>query len=299
VIITAAWASALAAFSLFLISLGLDPLPSSVLAKSSYATADSSAAVLMERLQFALLHPTVAVCIVVLVIDAVLARRWGSLHWFVALVVGLHAVAGDFGWFGRYEIYFVAAVTPSLVALTSTWMRRDRLGRWYVALAATSAVLALLPLAWKTVETPAAARDIHSQQAQTAAFVRDHWRQPIAVNDLGMVAYRGGQDVLDLWGLASAEAREARALGGSPQWPSQLMEQEGVELAAIYTAWFDPQTTASWSHVGTLTGTEPVSSGGSRVEFYATSPEARDEACSALEQFKRDVPSYTSVTTYC
>jgi hypothetical protein len=67
-------------------------------------------------------------------------------------------------------------------------------------------------------EIPLASTNIHIQQAQMARFVADYWRQPVAVNDLGLVAYRGGEYTLDLWGLASQEARIARPSRARDGW---------------------------------------------------------------------------------
>jgi hypothetical protein len=299
-VVTSTWVASLAAFSWFLTSLDLSPLPSSILAKSDFNGQDSALTAVLDGVATALAQPSVLVCLLALGADGLIMRRWGPLHWFVISVTGAHAVAGDFGWFGRYEIYFIAAVLPCLVELISGWrFVVHHLIPGYVAVMTVAVTLALVPLGVKTLHTPAAARDIRSQQAQTAEFVRTHWRRPIAVNDLGLVAYRGEQQVLDLWGLASQEAREARLRGESTTWPSRLLHREKVQLAAIYTAWFAPSSVQDWRYIGTLRGAPPVSSGGRRVDFYALDEHTAGTACAALERFAGEVAPPTVVVTSC
>jgi hypothetical protein len=138
-----------------------------------------------------------------------------------------------------------------------------------------------------TVVTPRASEDIWHQQAQTARFVHDYWAAPVAVNDLGLVSYRGGQPVLDLWGLASQDARRLR-VSQTDHWVGPLVRRSGVQLAAVYPQWFSHQIPAAWVRVGTLVGAPPVASSSREVVFYATRPDAVTDACTSLARFRKD-----------
>ena len=284
---TLAWLLPLVGFSVFLMSLGLDPLPSSVLAKSALAGSASPAVTLGWHVVAAfVLHPVFLLAFGAFVLDAVVMRRWTLLHSFGAFLLAAHAVAGNFEPLCRYELYVLAAILPAFTDLAGRWWcgprRQVVAGRCVV----TVVVISTAPLALWAVRTPAASADIASQQAQTARFVAEYWQRPIAVNDLGLVAYRGGQPVLDLWGLASQEARKDRLAGGT--WLGPLVAERGVQLAAVYPEWFPGQIPGSWVEVATLTGTRRVASAERTVSFYATTPGGVPIVCDAVERFAAD-----------
>ncbi|MFT3857748.1 MAG: hypothetical protein QM742_09705 [Aquabacterium sp.] len=119
-----------------------------------------------------------------------------------------------------------------------------------------------------------ASANIAQQQAVMARLARE-LNEPVAVNDLGLVALRSGVRVLDLWGLASAEALQARLKG---PWTGaridQLMASQHVEIAMIYKNWF-PDLPPSWTHVGGLVLAVPQASAAEpEVALMARTPEA-------------------------
>lgn len=289
-----------AAFSSFLMGLGLDPVPSSILVKSDLTGADSltqAGAVLVNRLHAAAVNPVFMAALAVTVIDVFRIRRVDLVQGYVLTVLALHAVAGQFGWWGRYEVYLAVAVVVPVLSFVWAWSTTQT---WRVIRIAALAVLMLAP--WKlfatTVATPLAAREISLQQAQTARFVSDYWRAPIAVNDLGLVAYRGGQVTVDLWGLGDGKARVMR-LQREPGWMQELVDQRQVRLVAVYPAWFQDDIPASWTEVARLQTPGLVAVAGSVVSYYAVSPADVDGACTAIEEWQASLPAPDSVTTTC
>ncbi|QIG42525.1 hypothetical protein G5V58_06830 [Nocardioides anomalus] len=281
---TGTWLALAASFSGFLVWSGLDPLPSSVLVKSDTG-AGSLPAAMADQVSIALSQPGFVVCVVVVALNALLRRRWTVLHTFAGVVLVGHGLAGHFNGLGRYELYVYLGLLPLLVRLATQWRSRAALPA-LVAVLGLSALVGQTPLFFNTLATPSASRDIWSQQAQTAAFVRDEWRRPVAVNDLGLVAFRGGQPVLDLWGLASEDARVARLDGGDPGWMDAIVRRSGVRLVAIYADWFDGEIPTSWTLAGRITGASPVSSSHQTVDLYAPDPADADEICAELLDFR-------------
>lgn len=292
----AAWAAALAAFSGFLLLLGLDPLPSSVLAKTHYPPGTSLAMDAAGRIHFAFTQHTFVLCLVVVLGDALVRRHWSALHTYVVVILGAHAVLGDFGWFGRYELYALAACLLALARLVSQW-RLPHVVPLRVALGA-AAVAACWPLVSDTMLTPVAARDIWSQQAQTGRFVAAYWRAPVAVNDLGQVSWQGGEPVLDLWGLADQQTRVAR-LDGTPHWVRTSVDRSGARLVVVYPGWFDHEISPAWRRVGTLVGAPTVTSDSREVAFYVVGAADYGRACRDLTAFAATVPATTRVFVTC
>ncbi|QGZ66075.1 hypothetical protein [Paraburkholderia acidisoli] len=257
-------------FSLFLHHHGLGFLPSSVLAKESMTNGLGPAwNVLLNVVQ----SPGLVLMEVCLAVASWRRdRTWGLL---IATVCVLHLLFGKSGAFGRYDAYLAL-----FVALCGARLLIGRAQYWRGALAV---VLLGVPFAYATVCTPAASSNIYYQQAQLAEIVRA-LGAPVAANDIGLIALRGNQYLLDLYGLGSVSALRARQSHADPVWMSDLMQKKGVHYAIIYDRWF-PTRPAAFQRVGTLTlHGWIVSAALPTVTFYAT-----DSASAAkLRQTLRD-----------
>jgi hypothetical protein len=292
-------------FCLYLHHLGLAWLPSSVLAKSPTAGAQGLPAVL-AILSSGLLHNLGrygAQFAPILALLAVAAGRGGGGDRRVAIFAGLPILAqlaiGPFGWFGRYEIYALALGWAAVLVLYGPVIARWLDGGW----GAFAAGVAL----WITAQfgyvkyallTPAAASEIHLQQYQMHRFVAEVWRRPVAVNDIGWVAYGNPNYVLDLAGLGSETARLARVRGGEdPAWMDRLARSHQVGIAMVYPDWFKrlPQ---DWTPVATLAGdpNHARATGENRVTFYATRPEEIPAARKAVADFAGKLPAGAVLT---
>lgn len=184
---------------------------------------------------------------------------------FCAAGVGLaHVALGEFGRDARYEVYAL-----TLLASVGVFAARAHLQTWPPRLVA---VALLLVAGWSplldTLASPAASRNIHEQQHQMHRFVTEFHPVPSAVNDLGWVAYRNPQPVLDLIGLGTEEVRSLRMSGRYDQAAIQrLVQERGVRLIMVYEKSFGPLLPRSWSRVAELK-TSWVVTGGDRVAFF-------------------------------
>jgi hypothetical protein len=290
----------LIAFSLWAVSTGLDPLPSSVLLKSNLANGSGSVfAAVKSAVLVAIGNQVFTVLVAAVLAHLLISWRITALHVYALVVLGGHAVAGQFGWFNRYELYAYAAVVPVLVWFARRPLRAVVEARHPLRFVAAGAALAAglaAPYVKGAAFIPAASRNIYVQQAQMARFVSDHWREPVAVNDIGLVAYDGGEYVLDLWGLASQDVREARATLDGTEWMAEMAAEHDVSLVMIYRSWF-PEIPETWEPVAVLTLEVPkVTVGGRAVTFLATSAADVDRLRQELEAFARTLPSGAALT---
>jgi hypothetical protein len=149
-----------------------------------------------------------------------------------------------------------------------------------------------------TLDTPLSANNIYEQQYQMHRFVRDFYARPVAVNDLGWVAYRNPNYVLDLWGLGYEPARVARfasdvdAAAGRPRrpWVEQLVAARPVDLAIVYDEWFADMVPPGWTRVARLWRSHSHLTGNASVAFYAASPGAVADISVALQRFENALP---------
>ncbi len=285
------------AFSAFLLSHGLGILPASVMAKSEVMRASGAPFALALNLYVNLLGDTQGAVLLsglVLLLAAACDGRRPASERGLALAIG-GALAGEFlfgklGAYFRYEAYIWAATLVALVHLY-----RDALARILApgaALAPQIAALGGLAAAslgylFALASTPIATNNIYDQQYQMHRFVAAYYRAPVAVNDLGWVAFRNPRYVLDFGGLASRQALLARLNEPGSDWMRRLAHEHDVHLAMIYDGWF-PQRPAEWVRVGTLKFTQlRITAAMSEVSFYATDSASVPAIRAALEEFQR------------
>ena len=288
-------AAALAGFSLFLASIGQGVLPTSVVAKSFGSQSDSFALRIADSIASNLL--SVEGCMLLLG-TLLLLRKRSSADAPIALVVaaaaGLHFLIGKFGWFSRYEIYIwtvaLAALLfcyrAELLALTQPHGGNRRLR----LLVPTLLLLASLPYLRTQVLTPLAANNIYEQQFQISRFIADFYQRPVAVNDLGLTSFLGGQYVLDFYGLGSRSALALRESEAPVDWMDRLAGEHAVRLAILYEDWF-PSQPASWIPLGDLyLGRARVSAFSRRVRFFALDAQTARQTTALLLRFSATLP---------
>ena len=316
-----AGAAAIGAFSLMLHALGLPPLPSSVLIKSSGpAHAGQPALVAMalhvaemvtsnigsgEGLFLTCLTLTVAAMVGIKWTSTDAADRNAAILGLVAVAVGAtHLALGRVDGFSRYAVYVLALEAGVLLIGCTTGRRTPRRrGAWRpwapalivpaLALALTSPVAIYMH---RSLRSDIAARNIYEQQFQMHRLVADFYRQPVGVNDIGLVAFDDPVPVLDLWGLGSEDARLARRGDPTGAWMKTLADRHGVGLAMIYDDWF-PARPASWIRVAALRLAGPQeSAGGDVVTLYATAPDRVAAIDRALDRWAPTLPPGVALT---
>jgi len=309
----------LAAFSLFLVASGLPPLPSSVLAKAGDPDFRGHVISFLPRLFRSLAHTWsgrwfVLLGVLLLVFAAAPGRRAERLL-AVVLAAGLIAqlTFGSFGGFHRYEIYMLAVAFTATVLVHRASIRAAFRVAPRVAGTATLVLLGVASIrsAVVTAATPLAVHELHRQQYLMGRFAREVLRAPVAVNDLGLVSFRNPYFVVDLWGLGSPKALEARHAATDMAWADSLCRRHGVRVAMIYDPWFPPRP-STWTRVAELrfapASELPVArsplggvarsvygrgrnvvAANDRVSFYSLDPAHEPEVRAALERFRAEL----------
>ena len=190
---TVGWIVPLASFSAFLVALGLDPLPSSVLAKSAYTEGTSPVQVLADKLGHVGTHPSVL---------AVLA----GANWSCAGGGPPSTPTSRSSWartsppvsggrYGRYELYALAAVLPPIARLAADWEPvTEPVGRLAHGLVLALVAVAMVPYAHVTVEIrrpPPASRSSRARRRSSCATTGgNRWRSTTSVRSAGSGASR-------------------------------------------------------------------------------------------------------------
>lgn len=292
----------LSTFSVFLMALDLGAFPTSIVVKSGVVEAGGTIPSVVDNIQRTLFsRPGIFLSIGALslfsyaLLGSVAKRRLLASVSFCA--VGMHIVAGKYGWYNRYEIYILVyfLMTGFYIfgpAITKR-IRQDKEEVNIFKAIALSLVCGSVFAATYVNDLftiPLASNNIYEQQYQMHRFVVDYYKRPVAVNDLGYVAYKNNNYVLDLWGLGSKQALDLRAASNDGIWMRELAEDRNVGLVMIYDDWFKQQP-PEWVRIGELQlGHKRITPAESKVAFYATSREAVAEIQRNLSKFAESLP---------
>jgi hypothetical protein len=300
-------ACCLAAYAASMVWRGLPLLPSSVLLKARIAEAayehTSALSAIVDNLLASLISPYGRRLILLGL--AMSGCAWWQRADRKALVVGgtvvaaisAHLAFGQYNWFYRYEVYIIALA--GLALLWSVAQLKPRLDprAWAVTRIALVLLLAFvgMPYVSAALVTPFAARNMYEQQYQMGRFAQAFYQHPVAVNDLGLVAYKNPNFVLDLWGLGSEPVRKAKLAGQyGPAQMAALAFEHRVDLVMIYDSWFRDGVPRSWTKVAVL-HTNLVTAAGADVAFYRTPTADADELTRALAAFAAALPPRDSL----
>ena len=277
-------------FAAFLMSQGLEPLPASVTAKLGDQPDEGALANLRLNVatyggRYLLALSTVLALLSFTLWRSDIRRAYFGLA--LAAAGFAHLAFGSTGWLDRYENY---AVLVTFAGIALVLADRAQLVK------VTVLAIALLGGAWTygpyIPNNLANMRAIHQQQSQMSRFVKDHVKAPVAVNDLGYVAWRNPHYVLDLWGLASKEALVLRQAGECTNWADDLADRNGVVLAMIYEERLGCFLGPDWVRLGSLWTLDADGAflGGPEVAFYARNEAQAERLRSELVSWSKGLP---------
>jgi hypothetical protein len=286
----------LALFSAFLAHLGLGIAPTSVLLKAPILDPERKAG-LLSGLRTTLRDPTgvlLALSGIWMLSLALFSTRPAQEKTFAAsaaLATSLHAVAGSYGAYHRWEPYIVAFVLLALLYLERRPIS-DAVARWPAPLMAAVAALWCVAVGSRYIfgltTIPIAANNIYEQQYQMHRYAADFERGGVAVNDVGYVSFGNRNYVLDVLGLGSPGPPAGE--DSLSTWVSGPVARHGIETAMIYDEWFADHPRA-WRRVGVLRLSRPkITPAWESVSFYATSEEAYPRVRRRVAAFQATLP---------
>jgi len=289
----------LLSFSIFLRSLGLDVLPSSVLTKSDPFASGGQLMGFVENLRVNIgyrqgsLLGVALIPLLAITFGAHRERQDRVLAAWLACSIATHLILGAFGEFFRYELYLWSAAL-----LTGIHLSRGMLVRFVQHSSATVFALSLAgfvmfactPYLYATLVTPFGANNIYEQQYQMHVFAKDYYHGPVAVNDIGLVSYRNDAYTLDLFGLATPESLRMRRADPTGRWLALETQKHHVHLVMIYDSWF-PKHPETWIPLGHLElGGHKITPDERTVSFYATDALTAGAVAPMLRRFAARLP---------
>jgi hypothetical protein len=231
--------------------------------------------------------------------------RWtkNAVRLSVALgTTAAHVELTSHNWFYRYEAYVIAldvtvialALLDLMPSFTAAYRALRRAPMAAVG-AVIAAVVAVSPLGRRAFDaeanTPTGCRNVYEQQVQSARFLARYFpNDPVAINDIGAVAFFGDEPIVDLVGLADQRVARAKKL----QFDVKLTPDEvgalasAAPVALVYDDWVAHP--ATWVNVGVLRIDRARSVASPQVSIYATSGASVPRVIGALRDFEPSLP---------
>jgi len=296
----------LGGFSIFLTSLGLDPFPNSVIAKSSVVGSGGA----LDRFVLNFLgslynRQGLVLCFGVLMLLFYLfwskkEIKRKQLAAVTIIAVFLHFIAGRYGWYNRYEIYILAfeivVILYLFLPLFSKNLFRSNKSNLnlfnVISFAVVVTVVVGVPYIYALFSIPKASNNIYEQHYQMHKFVVNYYNKPVAVNDIGYVSYKNSNYVLDLWGLGSQKALKFRFHSHNANWKQNLIDEANVKLVMIYDDWFHNDIPDEWKKIGELhLGKKKITPARRAVSFYSTDNKSYPEILRKIILFSKTLPA--------
>ncbi len=298
----------LAGFSFFLLGLGLEFLPGSVLVKAHIRLGETDIVKLLGNgLAKSLRHPR---GLMLLEIAAMTVLGMGLAaykkkaintpeFWAGLILLGIalgHILFGEYHGFARYEIYaFVAALLlgayllrPVVERLIVSRGGRIRLRLWFVILLAA---LGGSYIVGPTADLIAASRNIYEQPFQVARFVRDFHQADVAANDIGLISYRNEDRVFDVVGLANRQARQIHHGRDFYALLKTMAQQQNIKLAILHKEILPSNIPDNWRQLAVLhLSAKNLILAHPRMYFFATAPEYAPVLQEKLRRFAATLP---------
>lgn len=261
---------------------------------------------LMDRLgaEAAILVVAVA-CAVVFVLLVRSRGVWSPLPIALAVTLAVtmaHLNFASIGWFYRYESYLLATGITFAIAGFATLLPEPR-HLWEgarreptIVIGALASLFLVLPLRKRAIlannDTPIACRNVFEQQMQSGRFLA-RFDAPVAVNDLGAVAWLGKQRVIDLVGLGSLPVAKAKGLKLMQQLTTADLARftADAEVAIIYDEWFTEPLPPSWLRVARWRIEDNRTCAWPSVSIYAIQPARYGNVLAELRAFSAQLPA--------
>lgn len=236
-----------------------------------------------------------AAVIALLMLNPALRRDGLSLRVGLIAATALfgHVFFGRNGWGNRYETYIIVfGVLAFWVYLRPVLQQQGVAGLGAAGIGLAALILPLKFFATQTITFgPFSMNNIYAQQMQTARFARDYVQAPVLVNDIGLTSFQNENRVVDIWGLASSQALDARAAKAPAGWVNTLANDTGADLAMVYENWVRPAAAPGWTTLGYLTLKGPsYAVAGRQVTFFATNPQSVERLQKRMREFAPILP---------
>ncbi|HEY2468752.1 MAG TPA: hypothetical protein VGI45_13050 [Terracidiphilus sp.] len=226
---------------------------------------------------------------------------------FLYLVTALMLMHFQFartGWVLSYEAYLIALALIGCACFFIVYARnqespaeRRNIVLVYVAMAV---VVVGIRVYQCDLDLRKGFSQIYLQQFQMARFLAQYYpNAPVAINDIGLIAYYQPRKIMDVYGLASTEITNLKLHGGfDADALLRIADATGVHVALVYRQTLGGALPPQWRPAGSWKLPEPYIVGGDTVSFYAVNDADLEPLQQALSGYAPCLPRIIAQNGY-
>ncbi|MCK5854339.1 MAG: hypothetical protein KAG56_03900 [Sulfurovaceae bacterium] len=266
--------------------LGIDPVPTSIIAKSTVGSSVS----LVEKFLITLREPHILMLFTLNSMILFLSFKRKSQLLFIFSVIFMltftaHLLFAKIGWMYRYEAYLVLFGTLNIIIYHHLFEIK---GKWFY-LIATFVLLGLSKhIAYSPIYASFSAKKVHEQKIQMANFVSEYYTAShITTDNIGTIPYFSDVKVFDIHGLTNPEIITLKKQGiYTDKIKKELILEKNNEMIIAYSSRFKEEKIegytkiVDWRIFNKFFPTDDI------VSFYSRDDKV-EESCSKLKEFVR------------
>ncbi len=287
-------------FSLYLNSLGLDWIPTSINAKTNVIGDQNKVVQILKHFWGNMKMPNMKLLFLMVIGFASSALFIKKIHYkllsiasIVAIII--HVFFGNFGWHNRYEVYIWSFSVMALIVIWgqnygenfANWLNPRRLKRLSIIIFMSVGLLNFMYI-FHHFTLPFYANQLYSHTYQMHRFAK-YADEPIGINDIGYPSFRNDNYILDFAGLSYSDVLDLRVKYNDSSWLDSLAKEKGVKLLMVSEHWFTPLPD-SWYKLGDLYSNNILEyiKATKPIQFYAIDSSEYPRLKKLLEDFKEN-----------
>ena len=271
--------------------LGIDPVPTSIIAKSTVGSDVS----FFEKFLANLRQPHIVVLFTLNIIIFFLSFKRKNqillaLTSIFILTLTAHLLFARLGWMYRYEAYLVLFGTLNIILYHHFFEVK---GKWFYLIGAFLLLGLSKQIAYSPYYASMSAKKVYEQKIQTANFVREYYTAShLTTDNIGTIPYFSDVKVFDIHGLTNPEIITLKKQGiYTDSIKKELIIKKNNEMIIAYSSRFKEELIKGYTKIVDWHISNRLFPSDSTVSFYSRA-DRLEENYSKLKAFSEEKLSH-------
>ncbi|RUM75582.1 MAG: hypothetical protein DSZ11_01910 [Sulfurovum sp.] len=275
------------------IVLGIDPVPTSIIAKTTVNQLS-----FIEKFLANLRQPHIVVLLTLNFAIFIMAFKKNSQPLFVLSTVFImtliaHLLFARLGWMFRYEAYLITFGLLNIILYQHLFPLPKR---WFLAILAFLLLGLSKQIAYSPIYASFSAKKIYEQKIQTANFVKEYYTAShLTTDNIGSIPYFSDVKVFDIHGLTNPEIISLKKKKiYTDKIKKALILKKNNEMIIAYSSRFKEEHIEGYTKIVEWRVTNRLHPSDSVVSFYSRD-DKRKEYYLKLKNYSKELPQTVEV----
>lgn len=274
----------------FFVSNGMSFLPNSIVLKSTVSDTSNILSNVFGSLDRALrpLATLVTISVIFLFLSRKSYKKKNNRFWIFFFTCTITIIATGYGIQFRYSPFIWSWLILLFIEVVDISHYRDKKVWGSLLIFGVAFISAFRSFPAGSILSPVASSNIYRQQYQMSRFIKEYLKEPVAINDIGLVSYENTHPILDLLGLGNPHIKRGKDINDN--YLRELIRDKNITFVMIYHEFF-PSLGEKYTHLGILMLNEYRRSPASKnVHFYTSDPAKKQYYYNKIREFSKTLP---------